>query len=128
MEEQVDIYRMSYIAIIGSVFILAFIVELIRKNKLKEKYALLWLFFGIIFLFLSLFRNVLEIVAKIIGIDYAPAALFLTLIIAMFFILLHYSIVVSELSEKNITVIQELGLLKFELKKLKEKIRQETFQ
>jgi len=128
MEEQVDIYRMSYIAIMGSVFILAFIVELIRKNKLKEKYALLWLFFGFIFLFLSLFRNVLEIVAKIIGVDYAPAALFLTLIIAMFLILLHYSIVVSELSEKNITVIQELGLLKFELKKLKEKMLQETFQ
>jgi len=102
MEEQVDIYRMSYIAIIGSVFILAFIVELIRRNKLKEKYSLLWLFFGTMFLLLSLFRDVLEIVSKLIGIDYAPAALFLTLIIAMFFILLHYSIVVSELSEKKI--------------------------
>ena len=124
MEEQVDIYRMSYIAIIGSIFILVFIVELIRKNKLKEKYSLLWLFFGIMFLLLSLFRNVLEIISKLIGIDYAPAALFLTLIIAMFFILLHYSIVVSELSEKNTTVIQELGLLKFELKEIKAKIKQ----
>ena len=124
MEKQVDIYRMSYIAVIGSIFILAFIVELIRKNKLKEKYSLLWLFFGIMFLLLSLFRNVLEIISKFIGVDYAPAALFLTLIIAMFFILLHYSIVVSELSEKNNTVIQELGLLKFELKEIKKKMKQ----
>ena len=124
MEEQVDIYRMSYIAIIGSVFILAFIVELIRKNKLKEKYSLLWLFFGVLFLLLSIYREGLEIISKLIGVDYAPAALFLALIVAMFFILLHFSIVVSELSEKNISVIQELGLLRFELKELKKQIKQ----
>jgi len=124
MEEPVNIARMTYIALLGSVFLLLFIFELIRKNKLKERYSLLWLFFGIIFLFLSLYRDGLEIMSNIIGVDYPPAALFLALIIAMFFILLHYSIVVSELSEKNTTVIQELGLLKFELKELKKQIKQ----
>jgi len=124
MEEPVNIYRISYIAIIVSTLILLFIFELIRKNKLKERYSLLWLFFGAIFLLLSLYRDGLEMVSKLIGIDYPPAALFITLITAIFFILLHYSIVVSELSEKNVTIIQELGLLRFELKELRKKIKQ----
>jgi hypothetical protein len=53
------------------------IVELIRRGQLKERYALLWLFAGIILLIFSLSRGLLEYVAALVGIYYPPSLLFL---------------------------------------------------
>ncbi|NCU33584.1 MAG: DUF2304 domain-containing protein [Candidatus Moranbacteria bacterium] len=54
---------------------------------------------------------------------YAPATLFLILILGFFFIMLHYSIIVSEITEKNKVLIQEVGILKYELKKIRECVK-----
>jgi hypothetical protein len=65
----------------------------------------------------------LEIVASAVGILYAPAALLLMLVISVFFILIQFSIVISKLAEGNKNLIQEVGILKAELKKLKSLIK-----
>ena len=46
--------RVQIIALLGSLFFLGFIVESIRKRRLREEYSLLWLLFGAIFLLFSL--------------------------------------------------------------------------
>jgi hypothetical protein len=108
-----------YLSILGSLLLLTAIIRLIKDRKLKEEYSLLWLFFGFIFLGLSIWRDGLEVISKVIGIYYAPATLFLILIMAIFLILLHYSVVISRLAENNRRLVQEVGILSFQLQEMR---------
>ncbi len=65
-----------------------------------------------VFLILSIFRSVLELFADLAGIHYAPAALLLVLLLGCFAILIHYSEIISKISEQNKILIQEVALLK----------------
>ena len=87
---------------------------LISRRKLREEFSLLWLFFGFVFLVLSIWRRSLDIIASFLGIAYAPAAIFLILIIGVIAILIHFSIAISGLTERVKTLVQEVGLLKME--------------
>jgi hypothetical protein len=110
--------RIQVFSILGSVSLILTIFGLIKRKKLKEEYSLLWLGCGFIFLLFSVFKPALQIFAGALGILYAPSALLLMLIVSAFFILIQYSVVISRLSENNKNLIQEVGILKAELKKL----------
>ena len=104
----------QYVAITGSIVFIASVLFLISRRKLREEFSLLWLFFGFVFLVLSIWRRSLDIIASFLGIAYAPAAIFLILIIGVIAILIHFSIAISGLTERVKTLVQEVGLLKME--------------
>jgi hypothetical protein len=106
-------------SIVGSLTIILFLIELVRSRRLKESYSLLWFLIAFVFLLFSFWRGLLERVAKLMGIDYAPAALFLILIIGLYLLSIHFSVVVSRLSEKNKSLTQEIGLLNLKIKEFK---------
>ena len=114
----------QYISITASLLFIGLIIELIRKRKIKEEYALLWFFLGLVFLALSIWRKSLEIISYGLGIAYAPAALFLIIIAVLIAILIHFSIAISKLKENNKILIQEIGLVQLDIKNLKEKKRE----
>jgi hypothetical protein len=113
--ENVQVFRIQILAIIGSGLLIIFILELIRRKKLKEEFAVLWLTMGIVFLVISLFRKLLDKFSLLVGIGYPPAALFLILIMGLTVILIHFSVAISRLKEENKKLAQELGLLRKEL-------------
>lgn len=115
--------RVQTFSIIGSLVLFLFILRLVKRKKLKEEYSLLWLGFGAIFIALSIFKPLLEIVADTLGILYAPAALLLILVLSVFFILIQFSVVISKLAEGNKNLIQEVGILKTELRKVQLQIK-----
>jgi len=117
--KDIDTNIIQYISILGSIVFIGLIVMLIRNKRIKEEFSILWLFFGIVFLFLSIWRDSLEVIARILGIAYAPAAIFLILIIAIISILIHLSLITSRLTDHAKTVIQELALLKMEIDTMK---------
>lgn len=116
-------HRIQVFSTIGSLLLFLFILRLVKRKKLKEEYSLLWLGFSFSFIALSIFKPLLDMVAYTLGILYAPAALLLILIISVFFILIQFSIVISKLAEGNKNLIQEVGILKAELKKLQTQIK-----
>lgn len=118
-KDQVNIERMQILAIIGSILLLIFILYLIRKKRIKEEYSLLWLLFGVIFITLSIWRQGLDYISQIIGVAYPPTAILLILLMAIFMILIQFSIIISKLSDSNKSLCQEIGLLKLELEDLK---------
>ncbi len=107
---------LKILAITGSAAVLIVVVELIRRGRLKEKYSLLWLFAGVVLLFLSSSRGTLEFIASVLGIFYPPSFLFLIAFLFLLLITLHFSVVISGLSEKNKKLAQELALLRQELR------------
>ena len=103
------------LAILGSGSLLVVVIELIRRGRLKEKYSLLWLFAGSILLILSISRDLLEYVSRLLGVFYPPSLLFLLAFLFLLLITLHFSVVLSGLSEQNKQLAQELALLRQEM-------------
>jgi hypothetical protein len=104
-------FRISLIAAGAAIVLLVVIFELIRSRRLQERYALLWLLTGIVLLVLALWRGALGTFADAVGIHYPPSALFVIASGFILVVLLHYSTVISDLSEKNTTLAQRLALL-----------------
>lgn len=115
-------HRIQIVAILASLGLMGFILELIRRRSLKEEYSLLWLFMGVVFLFFSFWREGLDFFANLVGVKYPPAALLMILLLGAFGILMHYSTVISKLSVKNKDLVQEISLLKNDFEKFRDKI------
>ncbi len=103
--------RIQIVAIIvtGGLFFLVF--ELVRRRRLMERYALLWLFATAVLLGLAVWRGLLERVASAVGIVYAPSALFAVAFAFVLALLLHFSLVISRLADQNKVLAQKLGML-----------------
>jgi hypothetical protein len=117
----VDTSRIQYVAIAGSILLLLFIFELARTGRIRIQYSVLWFFVGGLFLTFSIWRDGLDMIARLLGVAYPPAALFLVLIIGVIGILIHFSVVVSRLSERTRALVRETGVLSLEVRRLKEK-------
>lgn len=101
---------------IASVALVIIVLELIRSRRLRERYALLWLATGIVLAVLCAWRDGLNTIASWVGIrSYPPAVLFAVGILFILAVLLHYSTVISRLSDQNVLLAQKLALLEQEL-------------
>jgi hypothetical protein len=108
--------RVSIIASIASVLLLLVVFELIRSRRLRERYALLWLLTGVVLLVLSAWRDGLNTIAGWFGVTgYPPAVLFAVATLFILVVLLHYSTVISKLSDQNVILAQRLALLEARL-------------
>jgi hypothetical protein len=109
-------FRVSLISAIAAALFLLVIFELIRGRRLQERYALLWLFTGGVILVLAVWRDALRLVAEQLGIAYPPSALFVVGFLFILVVLLHYSTVISELSERNVRLAQDIALVEERLR------------
>jgi hypothetical protein len=108
--------RVQWVSIVGSALLLGGVLELVRSRKLVEQYSLLWIFTAVVLLLLSCWRGLLDRLAFLLGIHYPPSALFLIGFGFFLVILLHFSLVLSELSERSKKLAQEVSLLREELR------------
>ncbi len=107
--------KVSIIAAAAAVILLLVIFELIRSRRLQERYALLWLLTGLVILVLALWRGALGWLAGLVGISYPPSALFVLASFFVLLLLLHYSTVISKLSEQNMMLAQRLAQLEYQV-------------
>jgi hypothetical protein len=108
--------RVSIAAAIAAALLLLVIFELIRSRRLQERYALLWLLTGIVIFVFAVWRGLLSEVSDLVGIAYPPSALFIMAAFFVLIVLLHYSTVISKLSDQNRILAQRLGLLEHQLR------------
>ncbi len=116
---------LQVIAIITSGLLLLFVVEAIRRGRLKERYALLWLAAFIVLLLLSVARFALDSLALALGIKYGTSLIFLLAFFFLLLIVLHYSLVISEQSETTKKLVQRLALLAAEVELLRAELREQ---
>jgi hypothetical protein len=103
--------RIQILAIVASGLLLFVVLELVRRRAFLERYALLWLFSGLVLLALSVWKGALEDLAQLVGIAYPPNALFLVAFGFVLILLLHFSLAVSRLSDQTKVLAQRLALL-----------------
>src|SRR3972149_2927460 len=99
-------------AIIFSLGVFIGIVDLIRRGMLKEQYAILWLVSAVVLLGLSLWRELLHLIAALLGVAYPPSLLFLVAFLFLLLIVLYFSVIISSLSERNKKLSQEIAIFK----------------
>ncbi|MGA6994500.1 MAG: DUF2304 domain-containing protein [Candidatus Deferrimicrobiaceae bacterium] len=104
--------RISVIAVLASAFLLLYILEMVRRRKLREEYSILWLAGGVIMLLFSLKKEWLDWASDAAGIFYPPSFLFLIGMLFILLILIHFSITISKLYQMNKKMAQELALMK----------------
>jgi hypothetical protein len=103
--------RIQIVSIVAAVVVVFVILELVRRRRLLERYALLWLGSGLVLLGLAIWRDALSKLASAIGVAYPPNALFLIAFGFVLFLLLHFSLAVSRLSDQAKVLAQRLALL-----------------
>jgi len=112
----IDIVQIVAITVSGLIFFT--VIELIRRDHLKERYSLVWLAASIVLIVFSSWRGLLHFIAEKLGIYYPPSFLFLLAIGFLIVLLLHFSTIISSQSDRNKRLAQELGVLKSRLDRL----------
>ena len=114
------------IHLIGIGFSLTIIISvflMVRERMLKEKYSLVWFLIGFFTLVMSIFKDLMDWFADLIGVYYAPSAFFAILIACAYFLLLNMSVSISGLKTHNKVLTQELGLTKLRLEEIEKKLK-----
>jgi len=82
---------------------------------------LLWLLSGVVILIFSIFPRLLGVISRMMGMYYLTAMLVISFLFLLL-IVLHFSTVISKLSEKNNELTQELSILDFRFKELNKQL------
>ena len=106
--------RVQIVAIVGSALLFFFVLELLRRRRLGEPYAILWLFASVILLVLSVWDDLLDSLADLVGIQTPANALFVVGFAFVLVLLLSFSSVISRLSRENKLLAQEIARLSSE--------------
>lgn len=107
--------RTQIIAVTVSVLLFLFIVQLIRRGRLKEGYSLVWFCIALATVFLSMFAGLLDVLAHWLGITYVPAVLFVVMIGGLYVLGIHFSLLLHRFDRRIRTLAQEHAMLKQQL-------------
>ncbi len=102
------------------------LLELVRRRRLLERYAILWLFSAGVLLLLSVWTGALEGLANLVHVDYAPNALFAVAFGFVLVLLLHFSLAVSRLTDQSKVLAQRLALLEERLHRQEERTAEQA--
>lgn len=102
--------RTRLLAILGSVLLLGFIIDLVRRRKLKEEYSVLWVLTGVVVLVLAAWLELLETISDAIGAVALSSTIFFFALLFIFLLVLHFSVRISMLERRLTALIQEVAL------------------
>jgi hypothetical protein len=103
--------RAQIIAVIVTFGIFLFVLELVRRRRLVERYALLWMTAAFALLILAIWTDGLNVIGDIMGIEEPANAIFILAFGVAFLLLLNFSVVSSRLSEETKILAQEVASL-----------------
>lgn len=111
--------RTNIVIIISSTATLLFVLELVRRRKLREEYSWLWLLTAIVYLVVTLWSGLGDWVTDTIGTNNVPIAFAFIGLQFMVIISIQYSVRLSNLTNKIKDLSQELAILDNELRQLR---------
>ena len=111
--------RVQIVAIVITLLLFGLVLELVRRRRLVERYALLWMSAAFALLVLAVWRDLLSIGSDFLGIAVPANALFLVAFGVIFVLLLHFSVATSRLGDESKILAQEVGRLDEEVRRLR---------
>lgn len=118
--------RIQIVSIVVMAGIFGVVLELVRRRRLMERYALLWLFASTVMLALAVWEDGLQLFARAVGIVYAPSALFAAALGFVLMLLLHFSLVISRHSDQTKLLAQRVAILQSRVDELEAGAREDS--
>ena len=91
---------------------MVFILELIRRDRLQERYSVIWLLAGVAMLVGAAFPGLLEVVADLMGVRDTNVALFSIILLLLLGLALNFSVIMSRQAAQITRLAQERALEK----------------
>ncbi|WP_338055882.1 DUF2304 domain-containing protein [Sinomonas gamaensis] len=107
---------MTIVAVLFVVVVLVFVIEMLRRQKIREKYAVLWIVIGIGTLVLAAFPDLLFWAARVIGVQVPSNLLFAIALILLLGVTLHLSREVSSSEDEIRSLAEEVAILRADLR------------
>ena len=108
------------VAILLASAMLLVVIELVRKRKLREEYAFLWIGTAILLMVLALWTDVLGWIQETLNAQTQASTLFFGAIIFLMLVALQFSVRLTKLTFRNNALGQEVSLLRKELQDLRD--------
>ena len=118
--------RIQIVAVATTGLLLLIVLELVRRRRLLERYALVWLGSALVLLALGVWSGLLTSVSDAIGIRYPPSALFVVAFGFILLLLLHFSTAVSRLTDQTKVLAQRLALMEERHRELERRLEGEA--
>jgi hypothetical protein len=108
--------KVQIVALIATLALLVLVLDLVRRRRLAERYALLWMSAAVALLVLAIWRDGLNVLADLMGIADPANAIFILALGVALVLLLHFSVATSRLAEETKILAQEVARLDQELR------------
>lgn len=110
--------NVNWLGLAAAALLLAFVIELLRRGILRERFAALWLFVGVLLLLGALFPGVLARAAGALGFEVVSNLLFFSAILFLLLVAVQLSNEVSRLEARTRRLAEDLALLSAEVQQL----------
>lgn len=95
------------------------IIELIRQNRLKEHYAIIWLLTAASVFVFGIWPDSINIISRIVRLHHLTTLLMVSFLFLLA-IVLHFTLAISQLFDRNKRLTQEVAWLRFELEEVRQ--------
>ncbi|MDQ3353268.1 MAG: DUF2304 domain-containing protein [Actinomycetota bacterium] len=104
--------KLEVFVVVIALLNVAAVVEFVRRRKLSENFALLWITVGLGGVVLSVARPLFDAVARAVGVSYGPSLLFSLALIFLLFVCMSLSLHVSRLEARTEILAEEVAFLR----------------
>lgn len=103
------------LGIVGAVVIIATLFEMLRRHRLREKYAVIWFCIALGTLLVGVFPPVLSAATDLLGLEVPSNLLFFVASVVLLGLTLQHSYELGRLEERVRTLAEESALLRLRL-------------
>jgi len=100
-----------------AVAILVTLFEMLRRHRLREKYALIWFLIALAAVVVAVFPGLLGWATDLLGLSLPSNLLFFVASVVLLLLTLQHSYELGRLEERTRTLAEEVGLLRLELQR-----------
>lgn len=104
--------RLEVVVLLTAVLLLGTIIEIVRRRRLSENWAMLWMAVAVGVLLMGLARPVIDRFSEAVGISYGTSLIFAVAIVFLILVCISLSMHVSRLEEKLESLAEEIALLR----------------
>jgi hypothetical protein len=102
--------KLSLVLLLAAILLLAFIIEIVRRRRLSESYALLWICVAVVGVVLGLARPLVDRLSTTLGVSYGSNLVFGVVCLFLLVVAVNLSVHVSRLEHRVEQLAQELAL------------------
>jgi len=106
-----DVVHGQAFVLVVSLGLLLFILELVRRRKIGERFSLLWILIAVGMCIASVGLPLLVRMAPLTGVVYPPTALFLLAFLGLTTLSIYFTVLLSRLSHQLRVLAQRVALL-----------------